>query len=188
MKKKILWCLAAASFCGIVHAADISWGSYPGDVFDGTGASDWMTGGYVYLLYVGQEGSTSLPTWDGSDWAGDWDMVGSSVPTTGDFSANSNIGQSWDAGTWADARFVFFATTMGSGEGGSASALPTDTDYFYGMSAMQGFDSYNTGSNIGEVALADDLYAITPIPEPGTMALFGLGIMTLMVRKRKRLA
>jgi len=95
---------------------------------------------------------------------------------------NTDLPGNGDGLTVSDAAFrsgslyvrVFDATDPGVG------------DWYYQGGLVTGFENDPAPSSYSYVRISNSQVDTEVVPEPGTMALFGIGLVTLAVRRRKR--
>lgn len=93
---------------------------------------------------------------------------------------SSNLGADWATvsgelqnNTWAAAGF-FGVSALGLGSAGG------------GPNSLAAPNIFGTGVNAGGLASGITLYSVTPVPEPGTLALAALGGASLLLFRRRK--
>jgi len=154
--------------------------------------TDSSLGGFLQLIFVGANGldAVNYTEWDtptGLLSSGDDQIIGTSwvgegtvmfLPPNGDFLAE-NI-HSMPIGSQFVIRFFETASpNFGSG------LVPTSGNYGISSTFLSTADPDPAGEGIDQFMISSSLFAnLGPIPEPGTVALFGIGAVVLALRKR----
>jgi hypothetical protein len=132
-------------------------------------------------------GSTLQNDASGSPTSGQWDFYTATIlpaSSTGKTTWTTYInGIQVGTGVWTDA-----STTYPNEISTSGATIGTQTS---GAGAFSGYmdnvNLYNTALNAGQVAsLYDSYLTASPIPEPGTCALFATGLVAFAVTMRRR--
>lgn len=153
--------------------------------------TDPTLGGFLQLLFVGADG---IDTLDYTDWdtptgllsSGNDEVIGTWYVGGGVLGFLSPDG-AFDAGTSAHekpigSQFTVRFFEMPSPNFGTG-LVPTSGNYGYSQIFSSTADPVNSGFESFEIHAP--LFAnLGPIPEPGTVALFGIGAVVLALRKR----
>ena len=202
MKNKLLFLVFALALCGTAHAAPVT--SLPGATVYSFGNSNQFTAGPVAVAagitwssdsnssvygYTGTYGFQSNGIWEGLSMIGTNNQTGTmridfdtSVAGVGAFLNWSRF--DGDPATisiydTADTLLELFTLTFGPLGG-------INNGEFHGfLRNMTDIASIRfTGSYIGAADLA--VLAYNSVPEPGTVALFGIGLMGMGLARRRR--
>ncbi len=181
-----------------------SWGTYATATnFSGDPHSSVTGGGVTYANLISSQGATS----NGAD------VISNTVAIdAADFASIDAGTATWDASAWVatyngganpNAERVridieFFSDAGGTVSLGAASNILEDTRAGAGTSGWLEISNNGTvvanarsfqityGSVLGNDAYADNIsFSITPVPEPSSTALLGLGGLALILRRRK---
>jgi hypothetical protein len=169
-------------------SANIYWSS--GDYLfkDSDESTALAEGDVAWLVYL-NDGDTSASMFDG---AGAFNTVSYTVVQAAAIGFDSNPGVLWadfsytyDPPYITNDKFVImafneeFTTILGE-----PTMAPTTA--YYGVSTIFDLAAADGNISIDEFDITGDVSTVNPVPEPGTMALFGLGCLTLALRQRRR--
>lgn len=187
MKKRILT-LAFITIASITQASTIQWGTGLSFVVQDSLGNPLTSYGVAFLVYTGGDGLQM--SYNGTSWVMGNDLV---VDVAGE---QNSFGFGYNAnGTTATKTFnptvaeypkgSEFAIVFFTGKGVNDSTLPTSGQW--GSSGL-----YNTTAKI-DVDPMDEFYLganlklttdVIPVPEPVSMALFGVGAGVIALRRR----
>jgi hypothetical protein len=189
MKRLLLCTVAILAGSCITHAATINWGHSATFRFQDENFNP-VIGALVQLVYT--SGGLVAPDWsnEGGGYAGANTYVMWSLESYSFFGDEglAEGSQTYTFGstdhtqdpplfTTGDQFFIrVFNTTDWTD---ITTATHYGTSGLYTLAATQNDD-------VDNFYLTEDLATVTPVPEPGTMMLLGLGLLTMAVKKRKR--
>jgi hypothetical protein len=189
MKKIKQWLLTVlvAAVALPALSVNIYWSS--GDYLfkDSDESTALAEGDVAWLVYL-NDGDTSASMFDGS---GAFNTVNYTVVQAAEIGFDSNPGVLWadfsytyDSPYEAKDKFVIMAFNEGFVTNIEDPMAPTTA--YYGVSTIFDLVADNGNISIDEFDITGDVSTVNPVPEPGTMALFGLGCLTLALRQRRR--
>ena len=189
--KKAITLMAALAMTGMVQAASLNWGdawTYSTDYDAGTTAgSAWLvvlSGSSTAGISVNTSGALTLGVGDAVVGAG-YTFGFSAIAATSPVNGNTDNGKNYVIVAFDSATLQYGISGNYALSGASETPAPNSVDH-YTFANDGGFLYANplNGANGDETP---ELYlglAATPVPEPASMALFGIGAGVLALRRR----